>query len=128
VASYQQQVLGAAREVENGIITYLNAREEVAHLAASVRAAECTVRIALDLYRTGAIDYTPVFVAEQFLAQQDNLLAQAQGDVVLGLVAVYRALGGGWELRLNAQAETAAASCTPATAIPAPPQAIPPGP
>jgi hypothetical protein len=45
-----------------------------------------------------------VFVAEQFLAQQQNLLAQAQGDVALGLIRVYRALGGGWEYRLSEEA------------------------
>src|SRR5262249_10287883 len=97
VGVYQQKVLAAAQEVENGIIAYLNAREEVAHLAASVKAAEGSVRIANNLFRNGAIDYTAVFVAEQFLAQQQNLLAQAQGDVALGLIAVYRAVGGGWE-------------------------------
>jgi NodT family efflux transporter outer membrane factor (OMF) lipoprotein len=128
VASYQQQVLGAAREVENGLITYLNARQEAAHLAASVKAAERTVRIAVDLYRNGAIDYTPVFVAEQFLAQQQNLLAQAQGDIALGLIAVYRALGGGWELRLAEPVAAAAASCTPATAAPTSPGAVSSGP
>jgi outer membrane protein TolC len=100
VAAYQQQVLSAAREVENGIISYLNARTEAAHLAASVKAAERTLKLATDQFNAGAIDYTPVFIAEQFLAQQQNLLAQAQGDIALGLVAVYRAIGGGWELRL----------------------------
>jgi outer membrane protein TolC len=41
-----------------------------------------------------------VFVAEQFLVQQQNAYAQAQGDIALGLISTYRALGGGWELRL----------------------------
>jgi outer membrane protein TolC len=86
--------------VENGIIMFVNAREEAAHLAASVKAAERSVKLASDNFIAGTIDYTPVFVAEQFLAQQQNLYAQAQGDIALGLILVYRALGGGWELRL----------------------------
>ncbi len=114
-AAYQQKVLAAAQEVESGIVTYWRAWQEAAHLAASVKAAERTVSLANALYKSGAIEYTPVFVAEQFLAQQQNLLAQAQGDVALGLITVYRALGGGWELRLAEQAAHAApaAACSP---------------
>jgi NodT family efflux transporter outer membrane factor (OMF) lipoprotein len=104
VGAYQQKVLSAAQEVENGITTFLHAREEAKYLAASVKAAEGAVRIANADFRAGAIDYTPVFVAEQFLAQQQNLLAQAEGNVALGLIAVYRAIGGGWEFRLSEQA------------------------
>ncbi|MFT3880623.1 MAG: hypothetical protein QM703_13285 [Gemmatales bacterium] len=44
-----------------------------------------------------------MFIAQQFLVQQQNAYAQAQGDIALGLIGVYRALGGGWELRLNDQ-------------------------
>jgi outer membrane protein TolC len=51
--------------------------------------------------KAGVIDLTPVFVTTQFLAQQEIQSAQARGDIALGLIGVYRALGGGWELRLN---------------------------
>src|SRR5262249_5435742 len=122
VGVYQQQVLSAAREVENGIISFLNARDEAAHLAASVVAAERAVSLANALFRAGVIDYTPVFVAEQFLAQQQNLLAQAEGDVALGLITVYRALGGGWELRLTDHGTpcgAAPAACPATTPLPA---------
>ena len=101
VGIYQQKVLSAASEVEDGIITFLNARREVEHLALSVKAAERAVKLADDRFRAGLSDYTAVFVAEQFLVQQQNLYAQAQGDIALGLIAVYRAMGGGWELRLT---------------------------
>ena len=102
-AAYQQRVLTAAQEVENGIIAFLNFRREAESLAGSVRAAERAVALAQAQFRAGVIDFTPVFVAEQFLAQQQNLLAQAQGDVAVGLITVYRALGGGWEYRLAAE-------------------------
>jgi hypothetical protein len=118
VASYQQQVLSAAREVENGITQFLNARVEAQHLAASVAAAERAVRLATAMFNAGTIDFTPVFVAEQFLGQQQNLYAQAQGDVALGLIMVYRALGGGWEYRLTdpqAAGEPAGPGADPST-------------
>src|SRR5262249_47182082 len=101
VGIYQQRILAAAREVENGIVTFLNARREAEHLAESVKAAERAVTLANSQYSAGAVDYTPVFVAQQFLVQQQNLYAQARGDIALGLIGVYRAIGGGWELRLS---------------------------
>jgi hypothetical protein len=55
------------------------------------------------------IDFTAVFTAEQFLVQQENAYAQAEGDIALGLITVYRALGGGWELRLTDHATQAGA-------------------
>jgi NodT family efflux transporter outer membrane factor (OMF) lipoprotein len=125
VGVYQQKVLSAAQEVEDGIITFLNARDEAAHLAASVRAAERAVRLASARYSSGVADYTPVFVAEQFLAQQQNLFAQAQGDIALGLIAVYRAVGGGWEYRLSEEAAKGGpgGACPPAPEVLAPPEA-----
>jgi NodT family efflux transporter outer membrane factor (OMF) lipoprotein len=125
VGVYQQKVLSAAQEVENSLITYLNARRESTHLAASVKDAERTVKIATDLFTNGAIDYTAVFVAQQFLSQQQNLLAEAEGNVALGLIGVYRALGGGWEYRLSDEAAqtdapvNGAANCAKLAAVPA---------
>jgi NodT family efflux transporter outer membrane factor (OMF) lipoprotein len=123
VASYQQKVLSAAQEVENGIISFLNTRRETEHLAASVNQAKRAVKITTDQFNAGAIDFTPVFVASQFLAQDQIQYAQAKGDVALGLIGVYRALGGGWELRLAEEAEHAEA--VPAAGPPAP-EALPP--
>jgi NodT family efflux transporter outer membrane factor (OMF) lipoprotein len=120
VGVYQQKVLGAAQEVENGIITYLNTQREAAHLAASVKAAARTVELITAKFDVGQIDSTAVFVAMQFKAQDEIQYAQAKGDIALGLIAVYRALGGGWELRLS----DGAACAGPAPA----PEAVPPSP
>jgi NodT family efflux transporter outer membrane factor (OMF) lipoprotein len=104
VGVYQQKVLVAAQEVEAGIITFLNARREADDLAGSVKDAQRTVQITMEQWRAGAADFTPVFVAEQFLAQDQIQYAQALGDIALGLITVYRAMGGGWEMRLTEQA------------------------
>jgi outer membrane protein TolC len=94
-------VLSAAQEVENGIITFLNSRNEFVKLEGSVEMAKRAVVITTEQLDSGLIDFTPVFVASQFLAQDQIQLAQAQGDIALGLIGVYRAIGGGWELRLT---------------------------
>jgi outer membrane protein TolC len=126
VGAYQQKVLGAAQEAENGIISFLNARRQAEYLDASVKDARRAEVVASENFTAGTIDYTPVFVAEQFLVQQQNAYAQAQGDIALGLIQVYRALGGGWELRLAGPAAPEAGA--PGPARPAPEVLPPPRP
>jgi NodT family efflux transporter outer membrane factor (OMF) lipoprotein len=108
VAVYQQKVLTATQEVEAGIISFLNTRRETEKLAGSVKAAERAVALTSAQLDAGAIDFTPVFVTSQFLAQDQIAYAQAKGDIALGLISVYRAIGGGWQIRL---ADDAAGSC-----------------
>src|SRR5262249_4535392 len=62
-------------------------------------AAEKAVTVALAQYRGGTVDFNRVALVEQNLVTQQNLLAQARGSIALGLIQVYRALGGGWEIR-----------------------------
>ncbi len=50
-------------------------------------------------YKGGQTDYTTVLTAEQVQLSAEDSLASAQGNEVLGLISVYRALGGGWQIR-----------------------------
>ena len=79
--------------------------------AASVDDAEKAVKIVLAQYKAGAIDFTRVTQLEQALVQQQDVLTQARGEIATGLIQVYRALGGGWQIRLT--------GCQP-TALPPP--------
>ena len=101
VAVYQNTVLTAAQEVENGLATFLEAQAQVQFLRESVRAAEKAVTVALAQYTGGKVDFNRVALVEQNLVAQQNLLAQARGSIALGLIQVYRALGGGWQIRLT---------------------------
>jgi len=96
---YQNTVLKAQQEVENGIATFINSREQAAFLQQSVVAAEGALRIALLQYRQGIADFTTVLTAEQNLYQAQNNLALATGSIALGLITTYRSLGGGWQIR-----------------------------
>jgi hypothetical protein len=93
-------VLNAGREVEDSIVQFLNSQEQARHLNDSVVAAARTVEITNEQYTQGAIDFTPVFIFQETLTEQQDELAVAQGDIALGLIGVYRALGGGWQIRL----------------------------
>jgi NodT family efflux transporter outer membrane factor (OMF) lipoprotein len=98
--TYQQLVLTAGREVEDSVIAFLKNQEQTERFADSVKAAERTVEITNEQYRQGAVDFTPLFLFQSQLAQQQDALAASQGDIVLSLIQIYRSLGGGWEMRL----------------------------
>jgi len=99
--AYQQTVLQADREVEDSIISLAKSRERTVALTESVTAARRTVQITYDQYRAGAVDFTPVYLFESTLTQQEDQLAQSRGDIALNLVNLYRSLGGGWQARLK---------------------------
>ena len=101
VLNYQDAVLRANREAEDAIVGFLKAQERTRYLEQSVAAASRTVEISYDQYREGVIDYTPVYLFESTLAEQQDALAFSQGEIALSLVDLYRALGGGWEMRLE---------------------------
>lgn len=98
---YQDRVLNAGREAEDALVAFLRSQEEAKHLDASVTAAARTVQITEEQYSQGAVDFTAVYLFQITLSEQQDQLAVAQGNIALGLVGVYRALGGGWEIRLQ---------------------------
>ena len=100
VYAYQESVLRAGREAEDAAVGFFKSQERARLLAESVNAAARTVEITHDQYREGVIDFTPVFLFEGTLAEQQDQLAVARGQIALSLVDLYRALGGGWEMRL----------------------------
>jgi outer membrane protein TolC len=101
VAAYQNTVLTAAQEVENGLVTFLRAQERAKLQAASVEDAEKAVKLVVAQYKAGTIDFTRVTQVQQNLVLLQNTLALARGEVAQGLIQVYRALGGGWEVPLT---------------------------
>jgi NodT family efflux transporter outer membrane factor (OMF) lipoprotein len=99
VATYQNTVLAAQQEVENGMVTFLRAQERTKLQAAAVTDAEKAVTIALAQYKSGTIDFTRVTQLEQNLVPLQDTLAIAEGEIATGLAQVYKALGGGWQIR-----------------------------
>jgi len=97
--AYQNTVLQAQQEVEDSLVAFLQSQKRAGFLAESASAALKSVDLAVIQYREGITDFTTVLTAQQsLLAQQDNL-ASTLGDISTSLVGVYRALGGGWEIR-----------------------------
>jgi NodT family efflux transporter outer membrane factor (OMF) lipoprotein len=99
LVDYQNTVLKVQQEVENGISTFLLSRSQAEYLHRSVVAANGALHIATLEYQQGTRDFTTVLTAEQNLYQAENNLAMATGNISTGLVSVFRALGGGWQIR-----------------------------
>ena len=99
VLSYQNTVLTAQQEVENGLSAFYTEQQALTNLTAGAAAARRSTVIAMIRYKGGEADYTTVLNAEQSQLSVEDSVATAQGNVVLNLIALYRALGGGWELR-----------------------------
>jgi len=99
VTNYQNAALAAAREVQDGLQGFLRTQQQVGYLESAVDASERAAGLALVQYREGATDYTRVLNTQTALLQQQDALTAARGQVVTNLVATYKALGGGWQLR-----------------------------
>jgi NodT family efflux transporter outer membrane factor (OMF) lipoprotein len=99
VLNYQNTVLVAQQEVENGLAAFADQQRAALLLKKATAAAQRSTELALVQYRAGQTDYTTVLTAEQGQLAVEDSLATTEGDVVLAIISVYRALGGGWELR-----------------------------
>jgi NodT family efflux transporter outer membrane factor (OMF) lipoprotein len=101
ITEYQNTVLKAQQDVENGVAMFVLSQRQVKHLQDSVTAANGALNVSLVQYKLGTRDFTAVLTSEQNLYQAENNLAIAEGNVLLGLIETYRALGGGWQIREN---------------------------
>ena len=108
LVDYQNTVLSAQQEVDNGLVTYLQSRNQAELLRRSVQAANGALRISMEQYEQGGVSFTTVLTAEQNLLQAQNSFTGALANVPLGLTAVFRALGGGWQIRVDGNFVTAA--------------------
>jgi NodT family efflux transporter outer membrane factor (OMF) lipoprotein len=100
VANYQNTVLNADLEVENGIVSFLNSQERARNLELSVNDSTIALEGVIEFYEAGSVDFNRYAVLQQTLIQQLDLWAQSRGQIALSLIDVYRALGGGWQIRL----------------------------
>ena len=101
IATYQNLVLTAAQQAQTALRGFLRSQEQAESLARSVKAAVAATQIEEKVYTTIKADVNRLFTLENSQVQQQDNLAVAQGNIALNLITVYRALGGGWELRLE---------------------------
>ncbi len=98
VEAYKQSVLNANQEVENGLVTFLKAQEQYKFQKKSVDAGKAALDTVQTLY-PDKVDFTRVAQLLQTQVVLEDTLAQVQGEIATGLISVYQAMGGGWEIR-----------------------------
>lgn len=99
LASYHETVLQAAREAEDAMAGFIGARKQHEILTQTVASAVRSNQLATLRYSEGFSDYERVLNAQQALFGQQQRYVSNQGEVVASLVALHKALGGGWEDR-----------------------------
>ena len=97
LATYEQTVLRALEETENSLITHARTRDSLSDAAAAAAASQTAARIARTRYEGGLVDFLDVLDAERTQLVDEDRLAQSRTDAATSLVAVYKALGGGWQ-------------------------------
>ena len=99
--NYQNTVLQAAAEVESSLYGFLKSREQLAYLTESAESARQSLELSTIQYTEGETDFLRVDIAATNVARQQDSQAAVEGRVAANLIGAYKALGGGWELRLG---------------------------
>jgi NodT family efflux transporter outer membrane factor (OMF) lipoprotein len=94
---YQKAVLVAVEEVENALSAHSRERRREVDLRASVAANRRALELATERYTGGLESFLSVLDAQRSLYAAEDLLAQSESSTAVELIALYKALGGGWE-------------------------------
>jgi NodT family efflux transporter outer membrane factor (OMF) lipoprotein len=113
---YKQTVLTALQEVENALIALAKEQESRKSLTDAVAANRKAVNLSMHLYTQGQTDFLNVLNAQRSLFASEDALVLTNRNVATDLVALYKALGGGWEGQPQRGQPTSAPTTSPATA------------
>ena len=95
---YRSTVLAAVEEVENALVFFAQSGRRATLLAAAREAAVQSVQLSEDQYASGLADFQRVLDAQRSLISINDQIIQNRGDMVSGVIRLYKALGGGWEM------------------------------
>lgn len=97
IASFEQQVLLALEEVNNSVVSFTELQARRAALLAAVEANQRAVDLSTDRYRSGVGDFLNVLESQRQLYDTQDQYVESGARVTTSLIALYKALGGGWE-------------------------------
>jgi outer membrane protein, multidrug efflux system len=97
LARYEQTILGALEETENALVAYGNEQVRRARLAEAVGESRLALQLSRELYLRGLADFLTVLDNERSLYAAEDQLVQSDRTRAVSLIALYKALGGGWD-------------------------------
>lgn len=98
LANYEQTVLAAFEDVENALVFYAKEQVRQRSLGDAVKSSQNSLVLAQKLYANGLTDFLNVLEAERSLYQAQDQLVQSERTVSVDLIALYKSLGGGWQV------------------------------
>jgi len=96
--TYQQTVLTALQDVENALVAFAEEQKHYKSLGDAVAADHKAVDLSLRLFQEGQTDFLSVLTAQRTLYTDDSAFTQSRENLGTDLIALYKALGGGWEV------------------------------
>ncbi len=95
--SYKATLLTALEDVENALTAYSYELARREHLLNQSQSARRSAEISRNQYTSGLIDFQSVLDTERSLLSSEDQVAQSDAQVILNLISLYKALGGGWQ-------------------------------
>ena len=96
--SYRSSVLNALEEVQNALVNYAQEQERRDRLNEAAQQSQLAVDLATEQYKAGLTDFLAVLDAQRELYADEDQAVQSQTSVATNVIALYRALGGGWNV------------------------------
>jgi len=97
VIAYKSAILSAFEETEDALVDYSEEQKRRERLEDAVKSNEEAVQLSSETYRAGLTDFLSVLDAQRELYANEDLLAQSRTAQAVNLIALYKALGGGWK-------------------------------
>lgn len=97
VIAYEKSILNALKEVESSLVAYFKEQERYQHLQEEAKANRDADQLAQELYLNGITDFTTANLTSREYFRSQNLVIDSKESLMQYLVAIYKALGGGWE-------------------------------
>ncbi|MDP3479212.1 MAG: efflux transporter outer membrane subunit [Desulfoprunum sp.] len=96
--AYEKSVLAALADVEDALVAFNREQQTRRTLAAAADSAQRAATIARDQYKLGLIDFLNVLLSDSSLRQSQDQLVQSEQRLSMNMVALFKSLGGGWEV------------------------------
>lgn len=97
LARYEQTVLGALEETEDALVAYGEEHARQQRLAEAVDASQVALTLSRELYLRGLVDFLTVLDSQRSLYAAQDQRVQSERTLIVSLITLYKALGGGWE-------------------------------
>jgi len=97
LANFEKTVLTSMEDAENALVAYAKEQQRYEYLKKSVDANRQALNISNDLYGKGLTNFLNVLESQRSLYTAEDQLVQSERTISANIIALYKALGGGWE-------------------------------